>query len=317
MIDSETIRHLWTHKTQDHPWLTDEELVIDRAEGVWVWTQRGQKLMDAFAGLAVVNVGHGRREIAEAVAEQTVRLAYYPTTRQFSNRPAAELSAKLSELAPGDLTYTMFAVSGSEANERSMQIARQYWLAKGHQAKHKVISFQGGYHGATAGTLALCGLPRLAEAYAPLFVPGFAKVAPPHPFRDRGAGTDDALVARRAAELRAAIVAEGPETVSAVILEPVISSGGFIIPPIGWLRAVRAVCDELEVLMIADEVIRTSSSSQTARTARSQPWAGVVEAAGGDDRLPGGPRRLSGPSAVARSWPHGAPPVQWGAAARP
>jgi adenosylmethionine-8-amino-7-oxononanoate aminotransferase len=255
MIDSETIRHLWTHKTQDHPWLSDEELVIDRAEGVWVWTQRGQKLMDAFAGLAVVNVGHGRREIAEAVAEQTVRLAYYPTTRQFSNRPAAELSAKLSELTPGDLTYTMFAVSGSEANERSMQIARQYWLAKGHPDKHKVISFQGGYHGATAGTLALCGLPHLARAYSPLFVPGFAKVAPPHPFRDRGQGTDEALIARRAGELRAAIVAEGPETVSAVILEPIISSGGFIMPPLGWLRAVRAVCDELDVLMIADEVI--------------------------------------------------------------
>jgi putrescine aminotransferase len=255
MIDGETIRHLWTHKTQDHPWLSDEELVVDRAEGVWVWTQRGQKLMDAFAGLAVVNVGHGRREIAEAVAEQTVRLAYYPTTRQFSNRPAAELSAKLAELTPGDLTYTMFAVSGSEANERSMQIARQYWLAKGKADKHKVISFQGGYHGATAGTLALCGLPHLARAYSPLFVPGFAKVAPPHPFRDRGQGTDAELIRRRAADLRAAIVAEGPETVSAVILEPVISSGGFIIPPIGWLAAVRSVCDELDVLMIADEVI--------------------------------------------------------------
>jgi adenosylmethionine-8-amino-7-oxononanoate aminotransferase len=255
MIDGETIRHLWTHKTQDHPWLSDEELVIDRAEGVWVWTQRGQKLMDAFAGLAVVNVGHGRREIAEAVAEQTVRLAYYPTTRQFSNRPAAELSAKLAELTPGDLTYTMFAVSGSEANERSMQIARQYWLAKGRADKYKVISFQGGYHGATAGTLALCGLPHLARAYSPLFVPGFAKVAPPHPFRDRGQGTDAELIQRRAAELRAAIVAEGPETVSAVILEPVISSGGFIIPPLGWLAAVRSVCDELDVLMIADEVI--------------------------------------------------------------
>jgi adenosylmethionine-8-amino-7-oxononanoate aminotransferase len=255
MIDSETIRHLWTHKTQDHPWLGDEELVIDRAEGVWVWTQRGQKLMDAFAGLAVVNVGHGRREIAEAVAEQTVRLAYYPTTRQFSNRPAAELSAKLAELTPGDLTYTMFAVSGSEANERSMQIARQYWLARGRADKHKVISFQGGYHGATAGTLALCGLPHLARAYSPLFVPGFAKVSPPHAFRDRGQGTDEELIARRAGELRAAIEAEGPETVSAVILEPVISSGGFIIPPLGWLSAVRAVCDELDVLMIADEVI--------------------------------------------------------------
>ncbi len=249
------IRHLWTHKTQDHPWLSDEELVIDRAEGVWVWTERGKKLMDAFAGLAVVNVGHGRREIAEAIAEQTVRLAYYPTTRQFSNRPAAELAANLAALTPGDLTYTLFAVSGSEANERSMQIARHYWLAKGRAGKHKVIALQGGYHGATAGTLAVCGLPHLVQPYAQLHVPGFAKVAPPHPFRDRGAGTDEDLVQRRAAELRQAILHEGPETVSAVILEPILSSGGFIIPPIGWLRAVRAICDELEVLMIADEVI--------------------------------------------------------------
>src|SRR5215470_18820114 len=95
MADADTIKYLWTHKTQDHPFLSDEELVIDRAEGVWVWTERGKKLMDGFAGLAVVNVGHGRREIAEAIAEQTVRLAYYPNTRQFSNRPAAELAAKL------------------------------------------------------------------------------------------------------------------------------------------------------------------------------------------------------------------------------
>jgi adenosylmethionine-8-amino-7-oxononanoate aminotransferase len=95
----------------------------------------------------------------------------------------------------------------------------------------------------------------MAEPYAPLFVPGFAKVAPPHPYRDRALGTDAQLVARRAGELREAILREGPETVSAVILEPVVSSGGFIIPPIGWLRAVRAVCDELDVLMIADEVI--------------------------------------------------------------
>ncbi len=253
--DAETIKHLWTHKTQDHPFLSDEELVIDRAEGVWVWTEQGKKLMDGFAGLAVVNVGHGRREIAEAIAEQTVRLAYYPTTRQFSNRPAAELAAKLATLAPGDLRYTMFAVSGSEANERSMQIARQYWLAAGKSGKHKVISLQGGYHGATMGTFAVCGLPHLSQAYAPLEVPGFAKVKPPHPFRDLAGGTEAELIARRAGELREAILREGPETVSAVIMEPVLSSGGFIMPPIGWLKAVRKVCDELDVLMIADEVI--------------------------------------------------------------
>ncbi|HSB40676.1 MAG TPA: aspartate aminotransferase family protein [Methylomirabilota bacterium] len=253
--DPKLINHLWTHKTQDHPFLSDEELVVDRAEGVWVWTEQGKKLLDGFAGLAVVNVGHGRREIAEAIAEQTVRLAYYPTTRQFSNRPAAELAAKLASLTPGDLRYTMFAVSGSEANERSMQIARQYWLATGKAGKHKVISLKGGYHGATMGTFAVCGLPYLSQAYAPLEVPGFAKVAPPHPFRDLAGGTEAELIARRAGELREAILREGPDTVSAVIMEPVLSSGGFIMPPIGWLRAVRALCDELDVLMIADEVI--------------------------------------------------------------
>jgi adenosylmethionine-8-amino-7-oxononanoate aminotransferase len=253
--DAKMINHLWTHKTQDHPFLSDEELVIDRAEGVWVWTERGRKLLDGFAGLAVVNVGHGRREIAEAVAEQTVRLAYYPTTRQFSNRPAAELAAKLASLTPGDLRYTMFAVSGSEANERSMQIARQYWLAAGRPGKHKVISLEGGYHGATMGTFAVCGLPHLSRAYAPLEVPGFAKVRPPHPFRDLAGGTEAELIGRRIGELREAILREGPDTVSAVIMEPVLSSGGFIMPPIGWLRAVRALCDELDVLLIADEVI--------------------------------------------------------------
>jgi putrescine aminotransferase len=249
------IRNLWTHKTQDHPWLPDEALVVDHAEGVWVWTEQGTRLLDSFAGLAVVNVGHGRREIVEAVAEQTMRLAYYPTTRQFVNRPAAELAARLAALTPGDLEYTLFAVSGSEANERAMQMARHYWLARGRPAKYKVLSLVGGYHGATMGTYAVCGLPALAAPYAPLQPAGFVKVTPPYPFRDRGAGTDAELVERRARELRAAIEAEGPDTVSAVIMEPVLSAGGFIIPPVGWLQAVRRICDDLDVLMIADEVI--------------------------------------------------------------
>src|SRR5258708_18972125 len=166
--------------------------------------------MKGLGGLGVVNVGQGRREIGEGIAEQTVRLAYSPTTRQFSNRPAADLAAKLATLAPGDLRYTMFAVSGSEANERSMQIARQYWLASGKPGKHKVISLQGGYHGATMGTFAVCGLPHLAQPYQPLEVPGFAKVAPPHPFRDLAGGSEAELIARRIAEMREAIVREGP-----------------------------------------------------------------------------------------------------------
>src|SRR3989449_9174757 len=111
-----------------------------------------------------------------------------------------------------------------------------YWIARGKPDKHKVISLQGGYHGATMGTFAVCGLPHMTAAYAALQPAGFTKVAPPYPFRDRGAGTDEQLVQRRARELSDAIVEEGADTVSAVIMEPVLSSGGFIIPPLGWLR---------------------------------------------------------------------------------
>ena len=255
MTDAEMIKHLWTHKTQDHPHLSDEALMFERGEGIYVWNKEGQRFIDAFAGLAVVNVGHGREEIADAVRAQTRTLAYYPTTRQFSNRPAAELAAKLASLTPGDLKYTLFAVSGSEANERSIQIARHYWLKTGRPRKHKVIALQRGYHGATLGTLEVCGIPELFQPYEPLAWPGFVKSPAPYPLHGRGAGTDEQLV-RHCAELLAdAIRKEDPETVAAVILEPCLSSGGIIIPPLGWLERVRDICDELDVLMIADEVI--------------------------------------------------------------
>ena len=255
MTDAELVKHLWTHKTQDHPSWSDEDLMIERGAGVWVWNRKGRKLFDAYAGLAVVNVGHGRVEIADAVREQVATLAYYPTTRQFSNPPAARLAARLAELTPGDLKYTLFAVSGSEANERSMQIARVYWMQVGRPRKYKVISLTHGYHGATLGTLAICGQPDLVRAYEPLAWRGFRKVAAPYGMWQRGAGTDEDLVRRCADGLTAAIREEDPETVAAVILEPCLSSGGCIIPPLGWLERVRDICDELDVLMIADEVI--------------------------------------------------------------
>jgi len=154
-----------------------------------------------------------------------VRLAYYPTTRQFSNRPAAELAAKLAGLTPGDLDYSFFAVSGAEANEARDADGPPLLVASGKPDKHKVVSLQGGYHGGTTGTFAVCGLPHLVGPYTALQVPGFAKVAPPYPFRDRGTGTDDELSSAAPARLRDAIVREGPETVSAVIMEPVIPPG--------------------------------------------------------------------------------------------
>ena len=255
MTDAEMIEHLWTHKTQDHPHLADEAMMFERGEGIYVWNREGRRFIDAFAGLAVVNVGHGRPEIADAVRAQTATLAYYPTTRQFSNRPAAMLAAKLAAITPGDLKYTLFAVSGSEANERSIQIARHFWLKSGRPRKYKVIALQRGYHGATLGTLEVCGIPELFRAYEPLAWPGFVKSPAPYPLRDRAHGSDEQIVRRSADLLSEAVRREDPETVAAVILEPCLSSGGVIIPPLGWLERVRDICDELDVLMIADEVI--------------------------------------------------------------
>jgi putrescine aminotransferase len=255
MTDAEMIKHLWTHKTQDHPVLSDEALMIERGEGVYIWTREGKKLIDGFAGLAVVHVGHGRTEIADAIREQASRLAYYPTTRQFSNRPAAELAAKLAALTPGDLDYTLYAVSGAEANERSIQIARHYWLQVGRPRKYKIIALQGGYHGATIATFGFGGSAEQIRAYEPYRWSGFTRAPMPYPIRNRGAGTDEELVRRCAGTLADAIRAADPETVAAVILEPVQGAGGCVIPPLGWLACVRDICNDLDVLMIADEVI--------------------------------------------------------------
>jgi len=255
MTDAEMIRHLWTHKTQDHPVFSDEELMIERGEGVYIWTRNGRKLIDGFAGLAVVHVGHGRTEIANAIGAQAAKLAYYPTTRQLSNRPAAELAARLATLAPGDLDYTLYAVSGAEANERSIQIARHYWLQVGRPRKYKIIALQGGYHGGTIGTFGFGGNAEQVKPYEPYRWSGFTRVAVPYPFWDRGNGTDEDLVRRCADALTAAIRDADPETVAAVILEPVLGAGGCIVPPLGWLSRVRDICDDLDVLMIADEVI--------------------------------------------------------------
>ncbi|MGZ8156273.1 MAG: aminotransferase family protein [Burkholderiales bacterium] len=249
------IKHLWTHKTQDHPELSDEELLIERGEGVYIWNRGGKKLIDGFAGLAVVHVGHGRAEIADAIREQAAKLAYYPTTRQFSNVPAVELAAKLATLTPGDLDYTLYAVSGAEANERSVQIARHYWLKLGRPRKYKVIGLQGGYHGATIATFGFGGSADQTKPYEPYQWSGFTRVAIPYPFRHRGTGTDEDLVRRCADALADAIRAADPETVAAVIVEPVQSAGGCVIPPLGWLARVRDICDDLDVLMIADEVV--------------------------------------------------------------
>ena len=183
---ADAIKHLWTHKTQDHPWLSDEELVIDRAEGVWVWTERGRKLLDGFAGLAVVNVGHGRRDIRRGHRRADRAAGLLSDHAAVLEWPAADARRpSWRKQTPETWTTRCSPPAGRRPTSGRWQIARHYWLARGQSGKHKVIALQGGYHGATMGTFAVCGLPHMAEPYAVLQVPGFAKATAPFPFRDR------------------------------------------------------------------------------------------------------------------------------------
>jgi len=247
--------YLWTNHSFRPPGFTEAEQMIVRAEGVYVWDAAGRRYLDAFAGLVVVNVGHGRDEIREAVSRQLEELDYYPTTRGFTNPPAARLAAKLAEITPGDLARSFFAVSGAEANERAIQLARHYWLRRGRPFKYKVVSLQGGYHGATTGDWAVCGLPEMIEAYRPMLPAGFPKIPPAYCYRCPYGKTYPSCAIACADAVAEAIREAGPNTVSAVIAEPIQSSGGTIIPPVGYLARLREICTAHEVLLIADEVI--------------------------------------------------------------
>lgn len=248
-------RYLWTNHTFRPPGFDEGEQMIVRGDGVYVWDAAGRRYLDAFAGLAVVNVGYGRREIREAVARQLDALAYYPTTRGFANPPAAHLAAKLAEITPGNLARSFFAVSGAEANERAIQIARHYWIRRGRPSKYKIVSLQRGYHGATAGDWAVCGLPEMIEAYRPMLPTGFPKIPPAYCYRCPYGKTYPSCAIACADAVADAIREAGAETVSAVIAEPAQSAGGTIIPPVGYLARLREICTAHEVLLIADEVI--------------------------------------------------------------
>ena len=247
--------HLWTNHTFRPADFGAAEQMIVRGEGVYVWDAAGRRYLDAFAGLAVVNVGHGRPEIREAVTRQLGDLDYYPTTRGFANPPAARLAAKLAEITPGTLARSFFAVSGAEANERAIQIARHYWLRRGRPFKYKIVSLERAYHGATTGDWAVCGLPEMVEAYRPMLPAGFPKIPPAYCYRCPYGKTYPSCAIACADAVAEAIREAGPNTVSAVIAEPIQSSGGTIVPPVGYLARLREICTAHDVLLIADEVI--------------------------------------------------------------
>ncbi len=238
-----------------HPSAHADALIFESGHGVWLRDVNGKEYIDGLAGLWNVLVGHGNRELAEAARAQMERLAYASNYVGASNLPAIELADKLAGFAYPNLNTTFFTSGGAESNESAFKTARYYWKRKGKPGKYKVIARMRAYHGVTLAAMSATGIPTFWKMFEPR-VPGFVHVPPPYPYRfemEMKPGETMGQAAARAVE--EAILREGPDTVAAVIAEPVQGAGGVIVPPDDYFPHLRAVCDRHDVLLIADEVI--------------------------------------------------------------
>ena len=242
-------RHLWMHFTRMGSYAHAEVPVIVRGEGCYVYDEHGKRYLDGLSALYCVNIGHGRAEIAEAAARQARELGFY-TNWSYAHPRAIELAARVAELAPGSLNRVFFTSGGSEAVESAWKLAKAYHASQGESTRHKLISRKLAYHGTSMGALTATGLTPLRTPFEPL-TPGGVHV--PNTNSYRWEEERDPLWAADAIE--EAISFAGPETVAAVILEPVQNGGGCFVPQDGYFQRVREICDRHGVLLISDEVI--------------------------------------------------------------
>lgn len=243
--------HLWLHFS---PLPTTSNLVIDRGEGCYVWDNQGRRYLDGLAGLFTCQVGHGRQEIIQAMTKQAESLAYYPLF-SFVHPIAAALADKLAELAPGDLNRTFFVSGGSEAVESAWKLIRQYFLLKGEPGRYKVIARKLAYHGTSLGALAISGHEAIREPYLPMMMPPSRKAATTDRLHCSMCAGAAGCTLACADDIETSILAEGPESVAAVIIEPVQNAGGCFTAPEAYFAQVREICDRYGVLLISDEVL--------------------------------------------------------------
>jgi taurine-pyruvate aminotransferase len=226
-------------------------LIVKEGQGAWIKDTDGNSYMDGMSGLWSVNVGYGREELAQAAYEQLKTMPFYPLSN--SHIPAIELGGILNEWLEDDYVF-FFSNSGSEANETAFKIARQYHDQKGEAGRYKFISRYRAYHGGTSAALAATGQAQRKFRYEPLS-PGFIHVSPPDPYRSPYQGSPEEIGQAYADEIERVITWELEQTIAGVIMEPIITGGGIIIPPDNYLKKVREVCDRHGVLLIIDEVI--------------------------------------------------------------
>ncbi|MEV4071316.1 aspartate aminotransferase family protein [Nonomuraea fuscirosea] len=250
--------NLWLHFTRHSAYDTSEIPTIVRGEGSYVYDIHGKRYLDGLAGLFVVQVGHGRQELAEAAAKQAQELAFFPLW-SYAHPKAAELAQRLASYTPGELNRVFFTTGGGEAVETAWKLAKQYYKLVGKPLKHKVISRQIAYHGTPQGALSITGIPAFKQMFEPL-VPGSVRVPNTNHYRaDEITGvkgmTPEEYGIWAADRVARAIEMEGPDTVAAVFAEPVQNAGGCFPPPDGYFQRLREICDEYDVLLVSDEVI--------------------------------------------------------------
>ncbi len=243
-------RHLWMHFSRMGTYTADHEIpIISRGDGCYVYDENGNRYLDGLSGLFCVNAGHGRSEIGEAAARQVEELDFY-VLWSYAHPRAIELAARIATLAPGDLNRVFFTSGGSEAVESALKLTRNYHRLRGNGQKTKVIAREIAYHGTSLGALSATGITELRSQFEPL-TPGGCHVPNTNLYR----WPDDRHPLWASSAIEERIMFEGPETVGAVILEPVQNAGGCFVPPDGYFQHVREICDRHDVLLISDEVI--------------------------------------------------------------
>jgi adenosylmethionine-8-amino-7-oxononanoate aminotransferase len=248
-LQEQARKHLWMHFTRMARYRNDQLPIIVRGEGCYVYDERGNRYLDGLSGLFCVNLGHSRPELGEAAARQARELGFYSLWGA-AHPPAIRLATRLAESAPGALNRVFFTSGGSEAVESAWKMVRQYHKLRGEATRTKLIARETAYHGTSLGALAATGVASLRSPFEPL-VPGGCHVPNTNPYRPAREWTAEAL----ADTVRERIEFEGPETVAAVIMEPVQNAGGCFAPPPGYFERVREICDRYGVLLISDEVI--------------------------------------------------------------
>ena len=264
VIDTERIQALDTAHYL-HPFTDFKDLsgrgarVMTRGEGIYVWDSEGNRILDGMSGLWCVNVGYGRKELADAAHHQMMTLPYYNSFFQTTNVPAVELAAKLARLAPdaGDRTFNhvFYSSSGSESNDSNVRMVRRYWDLLGQPQRKVIIGRINGYHGSTMAAASLGGMSGM-HAQGDLPLPNMTHIGQPYFFENGQAGESEAEFGIRAAGwLEEKILQLGADKVAAFIAEPLQGAGGVIIPPSTYWAEIQRIVDKYGVLLISDEVI--------------------------------------------------------------